>query len=398
MRSKDRGDSWEVVSPKIGTRNAQLLSLDPYTYVDLPPDDKDLSRVFTIDLTVACSYVSFSDDGGASWLTNPLVCGRPVNDHQTLFGGPPVTSTTIGYPNVIYYCWNDIASSSCQKSLDGGLTFTVTGAPVFPGENADNQDPGFYGVPGLCGGLHGHGFVDNKGVVYLPREYCREPWLAISHDEGLTWDKVLVSKKVGAGNLGDVDPSVAVDKAGNIYYAWIGNDRLPYLATSTNGGKDWSEAMMIAPPGVNEANLPSLSVGGNGKVAVAYMGTENGPGKPFPTVECNAVQDQLGCPEPEEYEKTTWNGYTTITANALAKNPVFYSNTVNNKKDPLIRGACGPGRCKAVLDFIDVVIDRTGTVWSAWVDGCIAICTTTGPNNLGSDGVIGSLKGGPSLR
>jgi hypothetical protein len=398
MRSSNRGKSWDVVSPKLGSRNAQLLSLDPYTYVDLPRDDQDLSRVFTIDLTVACSYVSFTDDGGSSWITNPLVCGRPVNDHQTLFGGPPVTSTTIGYPNIIYYCWNDIASSSCQKSLDGGLTFTVTGSPVFPGENIENEEEGHYGVRGLCGGLHGHGFVDSKGLVYIPREYCREPWLAISRDEGLTWERVLVAKKVGAGNLGDVDPSVAVDKRGNIFYSWIGNDRLPYLATSKDGGKTWSKPMMIAPPGVNEANLPSIAVGGNGKVAIAYMGTENSPGKPFPTVECDAVQDQVGCPDPEEYEKTTWNGYTTVSANALAKDPVFYSNTVNNERDPFIRGACGPGRCKAVLDFIDVTIDRAGTVWSAWVDGCTAICATTGPSNIGSDGVIGSLRGGPSLR
>ena len=186
--------------------------------------------------------------------------------------GPPVTSTTIGYPNIIYYCWNDIASSSCQKSLDRGLTFPVAGSPVFPGEDIENEDEGHYGVRGLCGGLHGHGFVDNKGVVYLPREYCREPWLAISRDEGLTWERGLVVKKVGAGNLGDVDPSVAVDKQGNIFYSWIGNDRLPYLATSKDGGKTWSKPMMIAPPGVNEANLPSIVLGGNGKVAIAYMG------------------------------------------------------------------------------------------------------------------------------
>src|SRR3712207_6173309 len=34
VRSSDQGKSWKIVSPKIGPRNAQLLTLDPYVYVD----------------------------------------------------------------------------------------------------------------------------------------------------------------------------------------------------------------------------------------------------------------------------------------------------------------------------------------------------------------------------
>lgn len=384
LRSMNRGKSWEIVSPRLAGRNAQLLSFDPYTYVDLPRSDQDLSRVFTIDLTVACSYLSYSDDAGDSWFTNPLVCGRPVNDHQTLFGGPPVSSPTIGYPNIIYYCWNDVATSSCQKSLDGGITFTATGSPAFPGVDAE------HGGTDFCGGLHGHGFVDDSGTVYIPRGYCGQPWLAISKDEGRTWERIQVAK----GGITGHEAGVVADGKGNIYYTYVGRDRLPYLVISTNGGKKWTKPMMIGAPGVNEANLPSIALGGKGKVAIAYMGTTNGPGAPFPdSGECTAIG---ACPEPEEYEKTTWNGYITITADALSANPTFYSASVNDPKDPLIRGTCGPGRCKAVYDFIDVMIDRQGTTWGAFVDGCMLACLTS-TVNTGSEGLIARLDGGPRM-
>jgi hypothetical protein len=372
VKSRNEGRSWRTVSPDLGGRNAHLVSFDPYLYVD-----KDTSRVFNIDLTVACSYLSFTD--GRGWTTNPLACGRPVNDHQTLFSGPPATSTTIGYPNVVYYCWNDVGSSSCTKSLDGGITFIPTGTPAYPGVDPTNDDPGFEGVPGLCGGLHGHGFVAHDGTVLLPKGHCGQPWLAISKDEGRTWTRVKVAKNGTA----DHEADAVMDRKGNIYYTWIARNRLPYLAVSRNKGKTWSKPMMIAPPRVTETNLPAMDIGGTGKIAIVYMGTENARG-PI---------------KKRRYANVTWNGYMTMTANALSPRPTFYTSTVNEKSDPLIRRRCGPGRCHAVFDFIDVVVARDGTPWGAFVDGCIAVCATrAGVSNIGSDAIVGRLVGGLSLR
>lgn len=377
LRSRDSGKTWEIVSPQIAGRNVQLVSLDPYVWVDPYTD-----RVFTIDLTLACSYMSFSDDHGETWTTNPLACGRPVNDHQTLFSGPPATSPPLLHDSVIYYCWNDIASSACSKSITGGLTFAPTGTPAFLGVETD----GGQGVPAFCGGLHGHGHVGPDGTVYLPKGHCGFPWLAISKDEGLTWSQVKVAKVP----MVDHEASVAADAKGNVYYTFVGRDRLPYLVVSRDGGETWGKAMMIGPPGLREANLPSLAIGGPGGAAVTYMGSENSPHKPR-TQECTATSS---CPTPDEYKDTTWNGYFTVTRNALAKEPLFYSGTVNDKSDPLVRGACGPGRCQAVYDFIDVTVDRSGTVWGAFVDGCTLICgTSQGVTSSGREGVLGRLVG-----
>ncbi|MDP9067004.1 MAG: glycoside hydrolase [Actinomycetota bacterium] len=384
--SGDNGQTWDLRSPELpGGRNTHALSFDPYVYVDPRTD-----RIFTIDLTVACSYLSFSDDKGKSYITNPIACGRPVNDHQTLFAGPPVNSPTVGYKNIVYYCWNDVGSSSCSKSLDGGLSFSPTGAPAYPGidPEAGEQDDNF------CGGLHAHGYVGHDGTVYLPKGHCGQPFLSISKDEGKTWNRVQVAK-IGTSTH---EAGVATDSKGNIYYAWVARDRLPYLVISKNGGKTWSKPQMIAPPGVKEANLPGLDVGAPGKVAIVYMGSENSPFRPGREENANECT-ALGSCTREGYKKVTWNGYMTISANALDDEPLFYSGTVNEKKDPLIRDTCGPGRCRAVFDFIDIVIGRDGTPWAAFVDGCTSICATAaGASNLGSDAVVGRLVGGPKLR
>ncbi|MGH2806174.1 MAG: sialidase family protein, partial [Actinomycetota bacterium] len=345
-------------------------------------------RIFTIDLTLACSYMSFSDDGGESWVTNPLSCGRAVNDHQTLFTGPPASTPMPVYPHIVYYCWNDVGTSSCSKSIDGGATFHPTGAPAFGGAEPGSQDPGFYGVGGFCGGLHGHGAVAPNGTVYLPREFCGKPMLAISHDEGRSWEQVEVSKirsisqpKEGAGH-----PSVVVDDKGNVYYMWVSaGNRLPYLSVSKDEGKTWSKPVMVAPPGVRETNLPQIDARGNGEIAMVYYGSFNSP---YP--KCKDKCDS------RDYQKTTWNAYVTISADALDNDPTFYSGAVAGS-DPLVRGECGPGRCHWPYDFIDVEIGSDGIAYGAFVDGCMKGCTEVAPREGDYEGLVTKLVGGPRL-
>lgn len=391
LRSSDGGRTWDNASPRVLGQNTMPITLDPYVWVD-DRLDGDNARVFTIDLTVACSYMSFSDDGGESWTTNPLSCGRPVNDHQTLFSGPPVSSTTVGYPNIVYYCWNDVASSACSKSLDGGVTFHPTGAPAFSGYDPGSEDPGFFGRDGFCGGLHGHGWVGPEGTVYLPREYCGKPMVAVSHDEGRTWTQVEVSdiRSTSQPREGAAHPSVVTDKKGNVYYLWIAaKDRLPYMAVSRDQGGTWSKPVMVAPPGIKEANLPQIDAVGKGKVALVYYGSTNSP-YPKCKDECQA----------KDYEPATWNGYLTVTVDALSRNPLFTTGLVNNPKDPLIRARCGPGRCHWAYDFIDVEIGPDGIAYGAFVDGCMDECVKDRRLARAGDyeGLVTKLVGGRPLR
>lgn len=366
LRSTDKGETWEQVPPNLAGVATHRITLDPYIYVDEGTD-----RVYTIDLTVACSYLSYTDDKGESWTTNPLACGRPINDHQSLFSGPPVSSPTVGYENIVYYCWNDVATSSCSKSLDGGITFAPTGEPAFNPTQIGEGNPGGR----FCGGLHGHGVVDADGTIYLPKEHCEEPWVAISRDEGVTWDHVRVS---GQTAIAGPDPSVAVDEKGNIYYLYVHENRLPYLVYSRDGGKSWNGPLMVGAPGLTEVALATVDAGAPGKVAIAYYGTDDVSGK----------VDQ------RDYAKAEWNFYVTMSANLFGKRPIFYSASINDPKDPVAQRECGPRRCYDALDFVDVVVAPDGTPWTSFVDNCTAACGST----VVTTGVAGRLVGGPSLR
>ena len=361
LRSEDRGATWEVASPRIAGQNVHASTGDPYVYVDRTSQG---SRVFTVDLQgYLCSLLSFSDDGGETWTTNPLGCGRPYGDHQTVFAGRPVEGVTTLYPKIVYYCYQDVVSSACSKSLDGDITFVPAGGPSFPGIDASSGE--------FCGGLHGHGYAGPDGTIYIPKGHCGFPWFALSKDEGSTWTRVQVADLGSA----DHEASVAADARGNVYYAYIATNKLPYLVVSRDGGETWGKPLMVGRPGVVETSLPSLDIGKSGLVAVAYMGTRDAP---------NA---ETG------YAAVEWDGYVTTTRNATARNPLFASTMVNEPADPLLHGPCPQTKCGPVFDFIDVVVAPDDIVWGAFVDGCLVHCAGVplSPND-GSAGLATRIR------
>jgi hypothetical protein len=387
--SLDDGATWSFSLIQSAGQALHKQTLDPYMYLD-----PATCRIFADDLqTPDCGILSFTDDHGATWTST--VDGCTEFDHQTIFAGKPVTSATRGYPNVVYRCAiNAVAladastSSTCLKSLDGGMTFAPTGAPAF----VPRTDKGHQGLPGRCDGALGHGVADAKGTIYLPKGWCGEPWLAISRDEGLTWDRVRVSTKLGMAYGPDGAQSheagVGVDAAGNVYYLWTAQDWMPYLAVSRDGGKTWGEPIAVAPPGLREATLPALAVGGVGKVAIVYMGSLDSP-RDITSTDC--TQDVPKCavvfasPDPLPRDaNATWGAFMTIGLGLDAPSPTFWSAEVNDPARPYVKGACGPIRCQQVYDFLDVRIAPDGTPWASLIDD-------------GGHGVAGHLAGGPSL-
>jgi hypothetical protein len=374
--SYNEGADWRILLPTAGpTAPTHQVSLDPYFYLD-----PDTDRIFADDLfSPNCGLMSISDDLGETW-TN-TVSGCTETDHQTIFAGPPVSSAPTGYPNLVYRCTiNTVAldgastSSTCTKSLDGGLTAVPTGAPLYV------TDPNE--LPEVCSGGVGHGTVGPDGSVYVPKGTCDEAMLFISRDEGMTWHGVQVSGIDMAA--GEHDAGVGVDAAGNVHYFWIGADRLPYLATSTDGGETWGEARMVGPPGLQQAHLPAAQAGGAGKVAWAYFGSFDAPAPGS---------------DDADYAGTTWHQMVGMTVDALADDPLLLTAYANPPADPIARGPCGTVRCNnAVKDFIHLEIGPDGTPWVASVDGCIRACAEgTSQENDGREGAVARLWGGPSL-
>jgi hypothetical protein len=361
VRSKDGGRTWDDVTPP-----GHVTSLDPYLYVD-----KKTNRVYKSDLAGTCQLLSFSDDRGETWTSAPAACN--MSDHQSLSAAAPVSSPTIGYPNVLYSCSQTLGyngysmATGCDKSLDGGIGWVPTGGLPFHNPSPYGVGPGSgdSGVNGICGGNSGQAHAGPDGSLFIARGWCGQPWLAVSRDEGLTWTRTQVAKNgmntSVSGGFGFVAPgsgqsdheaSVVVDGKGGVYVVWMALDRRPYLAVSRDSGKTFGAPLRISAPAVREAWGPALDIDKQGRLAVAYMASTDSPGAPWTG----------------SYTETTFNGWVSVIERPLDRAPVVVAGPAGGGDSPMVRGACGPGRCNAaVLDFIDVTMGPTGDAWASFV-------------------------------
>lgn len=369
LRSRDSGLTWQATTPEYAGVDAHPATLDPYVYLDT-----DTSRLFDIDTLLAGSTdLSISDDQGNSWLTT-LTVDPEVTDHQTLVtAAPPAANPLVrpllrSFPKIVYYCVNSAVDSGCNRSLDGGVTYTRTGGPAYLGFDS--------AAGGLCGGLHGHIASDSAGRLFVPKGHCGFPWLAISDDGGTTWSRVQVSKTIG---IADIQSAVADDAADNLYYTWWDDvHHLPYLSVSRDHGQTWSTPLMIAPPGVKEVNFPTITAGDAGRIALTFPGTMVG----------------------DRDDKTRpWDSWVVTSSNALDASPLFVANIGNAVGDPVHRGDC-LARCAGMFDFLDVVGSPSdGTIWATAVDTCTTkdSCNTiAAPGNddaAGDSGVASDMRG-----
>ena len=368
VRSRDGGRSWEDATPLlVEGRSFPTHTNDPYLHVD-----RDTGRVFMSHSQAACSALSFSDDEGESWTSNPVGCGHPVgvHDHQHVFTAKPRLLTTSGYPNLVYYCISRVVDGACATSVDGGLTFGALRPLVWPPVNVDLVE--------RCRGLMGHGVAHPDGSVYVPAGWCGIPSVAVSDDDGLTWQiRAVVPEKRMHEN--DHEVSIAFDAGGVLHAAWIGLDRRPYLASSADRGKTWSVPIDAGPEGPGSAAFVSLAAGGRGHVVVSYVLTE------------------VEAPYHRMPDEALWHPYLSIVR---VSDEGVEVRALRGTEDPVARGACGGRKCVGegggIADFLDVTIDPQGRPWATFVDMCAATCAA-GSRHDSAAALLLTLARGPSL-
>lgn len=374
-RSEDEGQSWTAVGAP-----THATTLDPYVYVD-----PATGRVFQDDIQpLTCGTLSFSDNKGQSWTTNPVGCGNPqVNDHQTLVAAKARRLATVGYPNLLYRCVNNVAYSACAVSVNGGISFL----PQVPLASEPGIDPKHNGALGpVCSALTGHVKAAPDGTVYLPTRDCSVsqsmPLVSVTQDDGLTWTTRVIHKELLSDGH---DVGIAVDEAGTVYANWISDGRM-LLAHSEDQGKTWSEPIDVTAPGVTATSFNAVAAGAPGRVALAYIGTDIPDG-------------YEGKTSADDWKGAAWNAYITVLTDAMSEDPILQSVTANDPADPVARNECGRTRCGGMTDFIELVIDAEGRPWASFVDVCNDECSTDAEGkNKGNVGFAATLLTGPALR
>ena len=342
--SRDNGRSWSDETPDNSYVGDPLVHFDPLT-----------GRTYFAHLQgrpVGGPFIHWTDDGDFTW--NDIDTIKKTVDKENLFTGRCVEAGALPCQSAstLYYCTYYVATNLCNASVDGGTTWTETK------------------VTSGCSLITGLGAASNKeGTAYIPLVGCGEPRVAVSHDNGVSWNQITVSTAVGQAF--DLGTRIAVDTEGNAYYAFTGDDWLPYLSVSRDQGRTWSSPLRVSPPGVTASRYANVAAGDAGKIVVTYLGT--------------SAQGGMAAAN-EEASQATWSHFATFTLNGLAKSPTFASTTINPETDVIKRGPCY-ARCIAgsgsyqdtagPFEYLDVEIHPiTGRAWVPTVDMCLEECAS----------------------
>lgn len=382
IRSTDHGRTWEVADDP-ATRPKP--DIDPFLWVDA-----DTDRVYNSRLHVAGTWLSWTDDGGETWMANPGAgLGTPGHDHQKITTGPPPEGVeTDGYPNVLYYVYNagfrgfagpdDVDGTWVSVSYDGGRTFPEE-ARVHP--------------PDCRGGIAAPAAVGPDGLVYVPKHTCGGVAVARSADGGASWERVAHVTDVGAPEEWALDPMATVDDAGNVYVVFQGDDGLVYLTHSGDRGETWSDPVDVTPPSVGGTVFPDVFAGAEGEVAIAYLGTTS-----------NATEWEGNDPSYAP-DSVVWHAYLAFPEGVPAGGagdaggPTFVTHRVTPDGDPVQRGCVwhhgGAEDCRNLRDFMDLT-QRDGRVYFVWPDGCDA-CETAEESRRQGETTVAIQERGPGL-
>jgi hypothetical protein len=346
VRSHNLGRTWTAVSsggPTTGGLVPPWMNVDPVT-----------SRVWFLTTLPGLegAKLSWSDDDGRHWHTNPAVgCSGPgasaclgEGSEKVLEGPAPRGGLRPhGYRHVVYYCGNGgldttATNLACYRSLNGGRSFTRIGAAPDPPGRAGACGVNHVARPGVAG---------PDGNLYFSLDLCGNLGIAISSNEGATWRRQLIART----SIVDLyTTSVATDSSGDVYVAWIAGrgsaagvegPGLPFVIVSRNRGRTWSKPMMVAAPGVRQATHVAITASRRGHIAISYLGSRS------PVAGAN------------------FSGYITESFDALERRPLFWSAAVNKPSRPLY-----PGSHKEAfgdrLFFIEDAFGPDGTPWAAF--------------------------------
>ena len=336
--------------------------------------DTDTGRVFVNQLMPqGCSVQAFSDDFGKTWTQSAAGCALGISfDHQTIGTGKSLVPNPL-YPNVVYYCTNDLVTLNCGVSNDGGLTFGPS-HPVFTDPNE------------TCSPIVGHVKSAPDGTTYVMPDGCDDPEegnqaVFRTTDNGLTWTK----HSIPAATAGDAGhPSLGVAKDGTVYAAWGSNDNEDkkggrvHVSVSTSQGDKWTIPVALGKDkGVRVSRFPLVVAGDGDRAAVAYLGSTS-KGNPASKKDFTGAWHM--------YVSFTYDrGRTWKTYDTTPQSPVQVGS--------ICTGGLACDGDRNLLDFNGMVLDGKGRVVIAFADGCLKTKGCTTKDRLRKGAIVKQLTG-----
>jgi len=335
-------------------------TLDPFLY-----GDPVTGRVYDTELD-SCMRLSWTDDGGATWMTNPEVCGGPDQHHQKVAAGPsPVPGARavhIATMNLASWLTTDDVVVFHSQSLDGGLAWTDT--PAMTKQTAGMEARAVGNIAVADDGTIGI-------IAYLCDRFVDAAYNGVafgrSTDGGLTWAWSRIAP--GGGRCEGIDPGLAA--VGTTFYAaWedlFAGTGHEWWSQSTNAGATWSP-----PQAIPTGNLGSMvftdAAADKTRLAVAFLGTADtaiGPTQAPGWALWHPYLASLDLTKP----KATW------TVERLQEDPV-QAGPICMDGPMCLDGA------RNLLDFIDVQLDADHKAAVAYADGCEKECAQSWQSRL----------------
>ena len=252
-----------------------------YDFVDDPSvaiDDRGNVAVVWVDQAAKdVLFQRFAADGRKQ-------LDRPVNvsrDPQT-FSWLPRVAIAPDAPDAIFVLWQEIIFSGGShggdilfaRSDDGGRSFTkainLSSSQGGDGKGRINRDIWHNGSLDLVAGPN--------GTLYAAwTEYDGALWLSRSSDAGRSFAP---AQRIAAGARHPARaPSLALGPDRTVYLAWTtGEDEGAdiHFSKSTDGGANFSRPERVA-PSKNYSDAPKLAVGPGGVLHLAYAESSGGP-------------------------------------------------------------------------------------------------------------------------
>jgi hypothetical protein len=337
-------------------------------------------HVYLNELTLANFTASRSEDQGATFVTSCVAVSTTPDDREWYAAdGDPTNGGSL------YLTYDEVAGGTVQCPTQNGSTsvannqLVVARSPAaLSGASAGVIFAPSKAVGGGCDeGIMGnievspvthHVFVIHDNAILDQIRIGRCSAVSFLTDpSGLSCVDLPVAT-FPAGKTGANFPSLAIDRAGNLYAAWaqapvdsagnVTGDTLLYWSSSTNEGNTWTAPVLIPTPGLHNNVFTWMAAGDRGRVDLAWYGAA-APMDPGTTLGPDSTSGP-------------WGLYFTQTLNGTNAAPTFTTPILASEHD-IHRGSMftligGQNGSRALGDFLNLRIGLQGEAVISYSD------------------------------